>query len=73
MACDDEADDALPCASAMARELQQLTTAAGAPDPSCCVAALAEASVYAADGHRLPATYANYLVVNGVVLAPSIW
>ena len=26
---------------------------------------------YAADGHRLPATYANYLVVNGVVLVPT--
>jgi agmatine deiminase len=25
---------------------------------------------YAPDGHRLPATYANFLIINGAVLAP---
>jgi agmatine deiminase len=27
--------------------------------------------VFAADGHRLPATYANFLVVNNAVLVPT--
>jgi len=29
------------------------------------------AACHAADGHRLPATYANFLVINGAVLVPS--
>ena len=27
-------------------------------------------AIYAADGHRLPATYANFLIINGAVLVP---
>jgi agmatine deiminase len=69
MACDDEADEHYPALQAMAGELQQLTTAAGAPYR--LLALPWPRAMYAADGHRLPATYANYLVVNGVVLVPT--
>jgi len=63
---DDEHYEAL---AAMERQLQQWTTLEGRPYhlvrlpwPDAC---------YAADGHRLPATYANFLIINGAVLVPT--
>lgn len=68
--CDDEADPHYPALAAMEAELKALRRADGEPyrliplpwprpcrDPE--------------DGHRLPATYANFLIINGAVLAPS--
>jgi agmatine deiminase len=66
--CDDPADEHFAALARMEAELQQLTTADGRPYrliplpwPAAC---------YAEDGHRLPATYANFLIVNGGVLVP---
>ncbi|MBL7774568.1 MAG: agmatine deiminase family protein [Saprospiraceae bacterium] len=67
--CTDPADEHFTALKAMERELQNFRTAAGEPYrlvplpwPEAC---------RAADGHRLPATYANFLIVNGAVLAPT--
>ena len=68
--CDDEHDAHYPALAAMRAELEALRQADGAPyrlvplpwprpcfDPD--------------DGHRLPATYANFLIINGAVLVPT--
>jgi agmatine/peptidylarginine deiminase len=68
-ACDDAADAHHPALQAMAQELTQLCTAQGQPyrliplpwprpihDPD--------------DGRRLPASYANFLIINEAVLLP---
>ncbi len=67
-ACDDPADEHFAELKAMAEELAALRTAGGQPFklyalpwPEAC---------YAQDGHRLPATYANFLIINGAVLVP---
>ncbi|SHF52442.1 agmatine deiminase [Modicisalibacter ilicicola DSM 19980] len=67
--CDDRADAHYPALAAMEEELMALRQRDGSPyrliplpwprpcfDPE--------------DGHRLPATYANFLVINGAVLVP---
>ncbi|MHB0776944.1 agmatine deiminase family protein [Halomonas sp. WWR20] len=67
--CDDERDAHYPALAAMEHELKALRQVNGAPyrliplpwpkpcfDPD--------------DGHRLPATYANFLIINGAVLVP---
>lgn len=68
-ACDNPEDGHYAALAAMEEELRAFQTAAGAPyrllalpwpDPRC-----------APDGHRLPASYANYLVLNGCVLVPT--
>jgi agmatine deiminase len=67
--CDDTTDEHFAALSVMEAELNALTTATGHPYhlvplpwPDAC---------YAADGHRLPATYANFLIINGAVLVPT--
>ncbi len=67
--CPDPQDEHYPTLLAMEQELQTLRTSDGKPYrlvpmpwPDAC---------YAADGHRLPATYANFLIINGAVLAPT--
>ena len=67
--CTDPADEHYAALSAMEQELKNLRTSAGAPYrlvalpwPDAC---------YAADGHRLPATYANFLIINSAVLVPT--
>jgi agmatine deiminase len=67
--CDDPQDEHYPALAAMEAELQALRTRDGRPFrliplpwPEPC---------YAADGHRLPATYANFLIINGAVLVPT--
>ncbi len=66
--CDDPQDEHYAELAAMAAELAALRTADGHPFvrfplpwPEPC---------YAEDGHRLPATYANFLVLNDAVLVP---
>lgn len=67
-ACDDQQDEHYRELTAMAEELAALRTRNGQPYtllplpwPDGC---------YAEDGHRLPATYANFLIINGAVLVP---
>ncbi|WP_129140101.1 agmatine deiminase family protein [Modicisalibacter coralii] len=68
--CDDPADPHYPALTAMEREIQALRQPDGTPyrlvplpwprpcfDPD--------------DGHRLPATYANFLIIDGAVLVPT--
>ena len=66
--CDDPNDEHYAALRAMEAELQAFRTREGKPYtlaplpwPEAC---------YAADGHRLPATYANFLIINGAVLMP---
>ena len=68
--CDDPDDPHYPALTAMEAELSALRRADGAPYrlialpwPGACHDPL--------DGHRLPATYANFLIINGAVLVPT--
>lgn len=69
VACDDPQDEHYAELKAMALELQAFRTAAGAPYRLIALpwprARLNE------DGERLPATYANFLIVNEAVLVPT--
>ncbi|MFC2990677.1 agmatine deiminase family protein [Halomonas tibetensis] len=67
--CDDQADPHYPALAAMESELKALRRRDGEPYrlvplpwPSPCLDPV--------DGHRLPATYANFLIINGAVLVP---
>ena len=69
MRCDDPADEHFAPLTAMEVELRGFRTGAGRPYR---LAPLPwPRPVFAADGHRLPATYANFLVVNNAVLVPT--
>ncbi len=66
--CDDPEDEHYAELTALATELADLRSDDGQPFellplpwPEAC---------YADDGHRLPATYANFLIINGAVLVP---
>jgi len=68
-ACDDPTDEHYEALDAMAKELDALRTDNGTPyrllplpwpEPR-----------FDDDGQRLPATYANFLVINGAVLVPT--
>ncbi len=68
--CDDPADPHYAGLRAMEKELEALRQADGEPYrliplpwPKPCFDP--------EDGHRLPATYANFLIINGAVLMPS--
>lgn len=67
--CADPADEHFEALQAMEAELKTFQTAVGKPYnlvplpwPEAC---------FAEDGHRLPATYANFLIINGAVLVPT--
>ncbi len=67
--CDDPDDEHHASLASMEAELKNLQTAAGQPYrllplpwPEAC---------HDTDGQRLPATYANFLIVNGAVLVPT--
>ena len=67
--CEDRADPHYEDLAAMARELKALRTADGKPYK--LVALPLPAPIYDPDdGRRLPAGYANFLIVNGAVLVP---
>jgi agmatine deiminase len=66
--CDDPLDEHYSELTAMAEELVTMRNCLGQPFellalpwPEAC---------YADDGHRLPASYANFLILNGAVLVP---
>lgn len=67
--CDDANDDHYADFTAMEQELQALRTRQG--QPFHLVPLPWATAKHASDGHRLPATYANYLVVNNTVLMPT--
>lgn len=67
--CEDPADDHYQALSAMEKELMQLRTREGKPYRLTPLP-WPEAK-YDEDGERLPATYANFLVINGAVLVPT--
>lgn len=67
--CTDPNDEHYQELSLMEQELQAFRTPQGAPYR--LVALPWPDAVYDEDGERLPATYANYLVLNGVVLYPT--
>lgn len=67
--CDDPDDEHFDALEAMESELRAFRTAAGQPYrlvplpwPRPC---------FNAEGQRLPATYANFLIINGAVLVPT--
>lgn len=67
--CDDASDEHYTALQAMEDELRAFRTVTGEPYrlvplpwPDAC---------YAEDGHRLPATYANFLIINSAVLVPT--
>ncbi|GHE22552.1 agmatine deiminase family protein [Halomonas urumqiensis] len=70
VACDDRDDPHFPALAAMREELEAMRRADGAPYrlialpwPRACFDPV--------DGHRLPATYANFLIINAAVLVPT--
>jgi len=66
--CDDEVDEHYGELKKMEKELQQFSTING--DPYRLIPLPMADAVYE-DGERLPATYANFLIINGAVLAPT--
>lgn len=68
VACSDEQDEHYPALKAMEEELQQFRQADGSPYK---LAPLPwPDAIHDEDGERLPATYANFLIINGAVLLP---
>ena len=69
VACDDPADEHYAELTAMEQELKQFRAADGAPYR---LAPLPwPRAKYNEDNERLPATYANFLIINGAVLVPT--
>lgn len=66
--CEDTQDEHYEALSAMEKELQAFKTAEGKPYN---LLALPMADKIEMDGERLPATYANFLIMNGAVLMPT--
>ncbi len=67
--CTDEADEHYEALKRMEEQLQAFRTMEG--KPYRLIPLPMPAAVYDEDGARLPATYANFLVVNGAVLMPT--
>ena len=66
--CDDPDDEHYDDLKAMEQQLERLRTAEGKPYR---LLRLPMADAISDDGERLPATYANFLVINGAVLVPT--
>lgn len=69
VACDDPADTHYDDLKAMESELKQFTAADGSPYR--LVALPWPKACHDEDGRRLPATYANFLIINDAVLVPT--
>lgn len=67
--CDDPADAHYADLLAMEQELHVLRTAQGRPYR--LIPLPWPKAKFNTDGHRLPATYANFLIINGAVLVPT--
>ncbi|MDG5500496.1 agmatine deiminase family protein [Marinobacter sp. BGYM27] len=66
--CDDPQDEHFDALNAMERELSQFTNIEG--KPYSLVPLPWPDAHFDQDGERLPATYANFLIINGAVLLP---
>ncbi len=66
--CDDETDEHFDELKRMEEELTSFKTSEGKPYRLIPLP-MADAVYY--DGYRLPATYANFLIINGAVLIPT--
>ncbi|QCF26322.1 agmatine deiminase family protein [Hydrocarboniclastica marina] len=66
--CDDPTDEHYPALSAMEAELKQFRQRDGKPYE--LIALPWPDAVFDEDGERLPATYANFLIINDAVLLP---
>lgn len=66
--CDDETDEHFDELKRMEEELTSFKTSEGKPYRLIPLP-MADAVYY--DGYRLPATYANFLIINGAVLMPT--
>jgi len=69
VACNDMADEHFPAISAMVEELRKFRTKEGVPYK--LIPLPWPKARFGDDGHRLPATYANFLVINDAVLVPT--
>lgn len=69
VSCNDPQDEHYAELQAMAEELRQFTHYQG--QPYRLVPLPMPKPYYSADGQRLPATYANFLIINGAVLVPT--
>ena len=67
-ACDDPQDPVFAGLAAMEDELKALRTASG--EPYTLVPLPVPRPIVSETGDRLPATYANFLIINGAVLIP---
>jgi len=67
--CDDKADEHYPALQAMEQQLRTLRTRGGEPFNLCPLPWPRPA--FDTEGNRLPATYANFLVINNAVLVPT--
>ena len=67
--CDDPADEHFEALQKMEEELRAFRTRAGTPYRLLPLPW--PRAAYDEDGERLPATYANFLVINGAVLVPT--
>ncbi|WP_457808159.1 agmatine deiminase family protein [Kushneria sp. EE4] len=68
--CDDPGDPHFDALSAMEQELKAFRRTDGKPYRLIALP-WPRACLDPEDGHRLPATYANFLIINGAVLMPS--
>jgi agmatine deiminase len=69
VACDDPADEHYRAINAMVGELRGFRTRSGSPYR--LIPLPWPGAVFDEEGERLPATYANFLVINGAVLVPT--
>lgn len=69
MQCNDKNDEQYADLHAMEEQIKELRTADG--NPYRMLALPSPAPIYDEDGERLPATYANFLIMNGAVLYPT--
>ncbi len=67
--CDDPGDPQFAALAAMHQELRELQTEDG--QPYRLLALPWARPIHAADGRRLAASYANFLIINGAVLVPA--
>ncbi len=69
MQCTDTTDEQYADLKAMEEQIAALRTADG--EPYRMLALPSPAPIFDEDGERLPATYANFLIINGAVLYPT--
>lgn len=67
--CDDETDEQYEDLKKMEEQLKTFRTMEG--EPYKLVKLPSPRAIYDEDGERLPATYANFLIINGAVLVPT--